>query len=326
MPRPKIDPSQIYLTHVQSGDMDNGVYYSYFAGNEDKKVQALKTVLTKKHVIEPFIHELFNGDISDDMYRRMTTFLTFIETICEHSGDGLNVRPDALFFALLVNWNASRGNGTNKIRSYGALQAAQSNALSKGIELDYREFIVNGESESKFSGDYITILVNAPQFGNKFQINLPIIPMKLGLFKLATEHVAAYMTIVGDPDNTSHTIPAYLWLQMIEEGMSRRITTKFSKLEGKSLSKLISTDNKYYEEILSNNDFRMVDNFMDIYDIEFEDDGTLVLRNTNEPPEFSKQAAGLEWAERNGSSYYLKYKNFYLVSKLNGMIWIFSQK
>lgn len=306
------DISKVELTHVQSGDQDNNIYFSYFSSNDTLKEKVLKALLTP-HTTTDIIDMIFKGDINDDQLRKITTALTFLDAICDITKTSINVSASDLFFATLVNWNVSKGKGTNKIRSYSALQYAKESASRSGNDLDYREYIVNGAGEdSKFNNDYIAIVISPKQFGNKMELNLPIIPMKLGLFRFATEHIAAYMTVIGDPEKTSLTVPCYLWMEMISEAMGRRKIAAFSKLESKHLSKLVSTDATYIDEILASNDFRSAFNFIKVYEYELdENDGSLTLMNTQEPPETPN---GFEWVETRNSTWFLKSPRFYLVS------------
>ena len=40
------DISKVELTHVQSGDQDNNIYFSYFSSNDTLKEKVLKALLT----------------------------------------------------------------------------------------------------------------------------------------------------------------------------------------------------------------------------------------------------------------------------------------
>lgn len=326
MPRKKWDYNldEVELTHVQSGDMDNNVFYSYYSSNKEQKKKAIDNMLLKG-AIQEMISTIFNGDISDDQYRGITSALTVFDAVLDISKNSCQVTASDLFFATLVNWNVSKGNGTNKIRSFAALQNAKSSSKEG---LDYREFIVEGEGDGKFNNEYVTILISPKDFGNKMQISLPIMPIrpkKLGLFRLATERVAGYMTIVGDSDQTRHAVPPHIWMPMVEEGMSRRVTTKFSKLEGKHLSKLISDDHKFIDEILAINDFHSVMNFVNMYSIEFDENGELYVCNTSEPPETEDIPNGFEWKDAPGKRYWLKSPNTYVVSKHGSAVHILVQ-
>lgn len=322
MPRKKYtyDLDQVQLTHVKSGDQDNNIYYSYFSENKEQKKKVLDALLTP-HTVDDVIDMIFKGDITDDQLRKITTAITFIDAICQITGSSITVTPSKLFFATLVNWNASKGNGTNKIRSYSALHYAGESSK----ELDYKEYIVNGDNEGqKFNGDYISVIISPKEFGNKLELNLPIISMKLGLFRFAAEHIAAYMTIIGDPDKTSLTVPASTWMEMISEAMGKRKIATFSKLESKRLPNLVSSDAKYIDDILALNDFRSQFSFLNVYEIEFdENDGTLTLKNTSEPPEI--QASGFRWVETRGQSWFLKSPRFYIVSKHGSGVHILTQ-
>lgn len=322
MPRKKYyeNIDDIELTHVQSGDQDNNVYYSYFSSNAEKKKQVLDTLLTKG-AINDLIDSIFSGDISDDRLRRITSALTFYDAVVELTKNSTRVTASDLFFATLVNWSVSRGNGTNRIRSYSALVMAHD---GRADALDYREYIVNGEGEGKFNNDYKAITISPKGYGNKMIVHLPIIPMKFGLFRLATERVAGYMTVIGDTDNTQHTIPAYLWLEMVSESMSRRITTKFSNFESKNMYKLIDADHKYIDEILAINDFHSVFNFMNTYTLEFDDNGEMTLLNTEEPPEL-EDVNGFEWVPTR-TGYYLKSPQFYIAATHASAVHILAQR
>ena len=329
MPRKKwnYDVDQIELTRVVSGDMDNNIYFSYFSENKKQKKTILDTMLVKNAMTD-LIDKIFAGDVSDDQLRKITTALTVYDAVLDLTKASSNITASDLYFATLVNWNVSRGNGTNKIRSYSSLQAAHDSAANTGEGLDYREYIVNGEGEGKFNGEYINILLSPKEFGSKMQINLPIIPIrpaKLGLFRLCMDRVPGYMTIVGDPDNTSHTIPPHIWHALVEESMNRRVTTKFSKLEGKHLSKLLSADHENIDEILSINDFHSALHFMNIYSLEFEDDGQLRVLNTAEPPEEVEETNDFEWVEIRNMVYFLKSPRYYLVATHGNSVHILTQ-
>ena len=328
MPRKRYnyDINEVELTHVSSGDQDNSIYYSFFSSNDEQKKAALDKLLTDKNILSVITECIFTKDINDDQLRRLTTALTFLDAICKITGNTLDggITGNDLFFALLVNWNASHGKGTNRIRSYSALGFAKESASNSGNGLDYKEYIVQGGAEGKFKGDYIPIVISPKEFGNKFEINLPIISMPLGLFRFATEHIAGYGYIVGDSEKTSLSIPSYLWLDMISEAMGRRITTKFSKLETKHLSKLFSPEPNYIDEILAINDFKSAFSFINAYEYECdENDGSLTLKNTSEPPEINK--TGFEWVETRGNAWFLKSPKFYLVSQHGSGIHILNQ-
>ena len=137
-----------------------------------------------KGAVQEMISTIFNGDISDDQYRGITSALTVFDAVLDISKNSCSVTASDLFFATLVNWNASKGNGTNKIRSFSALQNAKSSSKEG---LDYREFIVEGEGDGKFNNEYVTILISPKEFGNKMQVSLPIMPIrpkKLGYLDL----------------------------------------------------------------------------------------------------------------------------------------------
>lgn len=328
MPRKKwtYNLDEIELTHLESGDTNNNVYYSFFSSNSEQKKKIIDTMLLK-NAIGDLIDKIFNGDITEDQLRKITTALTVYDAVLEITNTSTSVTANDLYFAALVNWNVSTGNGTNKIRSYSALRAAHDGIPQDGKNLDYREYIVNGRGEGKFNNDFITILISPKDFGSKMQINLPIIPLwpkKLGLFRLATERVAGFMTIVGDPDNTSHTIPPNIWMSMVEEGMSRRVTTKFSRLESKSLTKLVSLDHQNIDEILAVNGFMSAFNFINTYTLEFEDDGELRILNTEEPPEIDN-VSGFEWVEIRHMTYFLKSARYYLVAHHGSAVHILVQ-
>lgn len=328
MPRKKweYNVDEVELTHVQSGDMDNNVYYSYFSGNTKQKKAIIDKMLIK-NALQDMIDKIFAGDISDDQLRKIMTAITVFDAVLEISNTSSTVTANDLFFATLVNWNASKGNGTNKIRSYSALQNASEAVKNNGSELDYREYIVEGEGDGKFNNDYVTILIAPKGYGNKMQVSLPIMPIrpkKLGLFRLATERVAGYMTIVGDPESNRHTLPPDIWLPMVQDGVNRRVTTKFSKLEGKHLTKLVSDDHKFIDEILAINDFHSLMHFMNAYALEFEDNGELILVNTEEPPE-DDLATGFEWINVPGKKYWLKSPKFYVAATHGNSVHILVQ-
>lgn len=300
---------EVELTHVQSGDMDNKVFYSYFSENIKAKEEMLKIFL-KKNALANILEAIFSGDISDDQFRRIAIAITFYDAVINITGASMPVTANDAFFAALVNWNVSKGNGANNpIRSYAAIASAKTS--NEGKDLDYREYIINGEN-GNFNGDYISIVIFPKDFSCKIQINLPIVKLRLGFFRFATESTPAYMTIIGDPDNCTHIIPPNIWLSMIEEGMGRRKIATFSKLETRTLQRLVSTDFKYIEEILAINDFHKVIDFINAYDFKFEeDDGTLILVNTNEPPEIDVN--GFDWGVKR-NAYMLVSSKFYVVT------------
>lgn len=330
MPRKKwnYDIEQVELTHLTSGDMNNNIFYSYFSSNTDQKKKVLDTLLTKNGMRD-VTDMIFSGSISDDQFRKIATALTFYDAVLTITNNSADCTANDLYFAAIVNWNVSKGNGTNMIRSYSAVSAARDSDANDGGTLDYKTFLVNGEGEGKFNGDYTTILISPKGYGNKMELHLPILPIrpiKLGLFRFCTEHVAGYMTIVGDPDSTSHMLPAHIWMAMLEQGISKRITTKFSKLETKHLSKLVDTDHKYIDDILAINDFQSAFSFMNAYQLDFTDDGQLSLVNTTEPPiEEVEKVSGFEFKETRANTWWLKSADFYIVSSHGSSVYILTQ-
>ena len=316
-PRYTYDINQVELTHVQSGDMDNNVYYSYFNGNQQAKEQTLKMLLKSKSALTTIVDTIFNENISDDALRKITTALTFYDAIINITQSSSPVKSvDDLYFALLVNYNCSKGVSRNRIKSYSALADIHESGISEENGLDYREYIINS-TDGNFDNDYVAITMDTTKnYSCKMVLNIPIIKLRLGRFRFATERIPAYMTFHGDSDDTQLTVPPNIWLEMVREGVGNRITPKFSKLESRSLQKVVDSDPRFIDDIMAQNDFKSVMNFINAYDIEVNDSGEIVINNTEELPDITVNR-GLEWVPKSGGRYVLSSYNFY-VAKLTG--------
>ena len=324
MPRYKYNVDEVELTKVVSGDLNNNIYYSFFKSNPEQKKDALKS-LVKKNVLLTIVDKIFEGDITDDQLRKITTALTFYDSLLEITKSNINVSSvNDLYFALLVNWNASKTGSPNRIKSYSSLHAAKDSYISaEDGNLDYREFIINSTENDRFDNNYITIPISPNSFSCKMQLKLPIIKRKLGLFSLCTERVSGYLSVIGDPDNSDLMVPYYLWLSLIEEGMSKRATTLFSVLETRFLQKLVDTDANYINEILAINNYRSVDNFVNAYEMVFDDSGVMTLCGTQEPPKLKSN--NIEWINVRDNEYLLNSYKFYIIAKTKGTVHILEQ-
>ena len=287
------DINEVALTPLSTGDLDNGVYLSYFDGNPEIKKKNLEIFIKNKahNPIDDLVSDVIfsGGDISDDILRRCTIMLTFFDAIRDITGTEAVVKnPKALYFALVVNWNASKGNGQNKIKSVSAMTMAE----EVTAQLDYREYIVNGGGDNtKFDGDYKSIRVVNKDFSSEIELMLPIVRGILGTFRFCTDGIAGRMRFSNDPDSTEYMIPARLWMDMIAEAMGRRLTTRFSSFENGRLHKLIKLEARTIEDLLSINNFSVKFSFINAYEIHIDDDmgGELELVNTSEPPELPKE-------------------------------------
>lgn len=317
----------VKLTSVKSGDQDNNIYYSYYNGNQELKQKILDTYLELNDSGQPFAETLidciFRAKITGDNLRQMMTAITFWDAMIEITKGNSPVKSaDDLLFAILVNYNCDKGVSKNRIRSFQALQdARESSANNDG--LDYREYLINVEN-GNFENDYVAIPIDTTDnYSCKMILNIPIIKLRLGRFRFATERIAGYMTFNGDPDNTQVTVAPGIWMEMVNEGVNNRITPKFSKLESRSLQKVVDKDPKYIDDILAQNDFKSRFNFMNVYDLEVNDNGEIVISNTKMPPEIN--IAKMEWTEKSGNRYVLNSYDFYIAKTTRNAVHILQQ-
>lgn len=311
---------ELKLTKLKSGDSDNGVYLSAFS-DEDKK---RKMIVTLSKLTTPFsilTQVIFNDpNIDDDVLRYATTWLTFSEILKEMHGDAPEVPPQQLYFALLVNWNASNGSaGITKIASYDALNAAK--RATKG-NLDYRDYIINGPDEdTKFNNDYKSIKISPKQFSTGMTLELPIIKGLFGAtYKFATgEKIPGKISFDCDSDGQSFTVPANIWMKLISEGLNSRRTARFSKLNDfGNMSKLIADSPKDIVDIMLINNVRKGAAIMNVYQNDIDEDGTLFLRrvrtkNEEDWPELKTNALFWDRPEESDSLRLGTKSDFYIV-------------
>lgn len=313
---------QIKLNRLKSGDTDNGVYINAFSDDEKRK-KMIQKLATLTSPFDALSQTIFTAtDIDDDVVRRATTWLTFNDIIEEMHGDKLEVPPKQLYFALIVNWNASRGKGQgiSKITSYDSLNAAKQ--ATKG-DLDYRDYIINGPGEdTKFKGDYKSIKLSPKGFSCGMTLELPIIKGLLGAtYKFASgEKVPGRISFDCDSNGTDYIIPANVWLRMIAEGVNARKSPRFSKLDdfGK-LSKIVSENPKDFVSIFGINGFTKGAAIMNVYQNEIDDNGILFLLNVrvseDEYPELKDSS--LSWEQNSYGSSKIRLdtrKEFYIVN------------
>lgn len=310
------------LTPLSSGDENNNAIISWLNSNDIAKSKAINTYIKdiNTNPTDELVNIIFNDIITDDLYRRCLLMLTFYDAIEELTGTRPIIdNPKALLFALLVNLNAK--NGANRIKSVGALMAAE----EISPELDYRQYIQNGGGEdSKFKNEYKTIRISKNEVSSEIILELPIIKSFLGIYTFATDaKPAAKLSFSEDNSNETLNIPANIWMSMIQAELNKRKSIRFSPFDMGRLSEIVQFSIKNLEDIMRVNDMHVIFDFPSIFDYEFQD-GKLILNNTKEPPEIDDNGRDeddankpLKWVKYGGSTTRkkLSYKNnkFYFV-------------
>ena len=307
------------LTKVSSGDMDNGPIIAYMENNEELKIKTLQQFVANNasNPLIDMLQGIFTYDIDDDTFRKVSIALSFFDAICEITHkDPPTKNPNEIYFALLVNWNATKHSNAYRIKSRQALTAA---ASKQDGDLDYREYITNNDGEdTKFQGEYKNINVALNDWSSDIILKLPIIKGPLGTFRFCTEKIAAKMVFKSDSENTEHMVSSSLWLSLIEEGISKRRTMRFAPFESGRLAKIVKVDNNVINQILAENDFSRRYSFMNIYDLDYTDQGNIVLKNTTTPPELEENTSGLSWGAFYGKAMVLQCaRSFYVASSYN---------
>ena len=309
---------ELPLTRAISGDYDNGVYMSYLDSSpEEKKKKLLK--YCKPNIDKVIEAKLFGSDVTSDVFRDICYIITLYDAITTVvKGSDVLCSVNDLLFAALVNYNYSVGRTTNRIRSYGALsEIKRSEMANNDGAFDYREYIISG-SNNEFENEYVAIKIDTTDYSCNLTLYLPIIQCRLGRFRFATERIAARMTWYGDTDNTEMTVPPHIWMAMIEDGVSQRLSAKFFKGEAKNLSKYVDSSPSFIDEICDMNDCKVILSFINAYDIEVNDIGEIELYNTKELPKIEKKRL-VQWEEiREGSSNYALASNFFYVARITG--------
>lgn len=311
------DLDQLPLTRVHSGDMDNGMFISFLETNPKEK-RRLLTQYCRPRFEQVLETKIFRQDINDDSFRKICFMLTLYDAIMTVlKGAGVLCSVDEMYFATMVNYNCSRGISRNRIRSYSALMEIKQSEMNSGDgSLNYSEYLITG-SNGEFDNEYVSIKINSKDYSCDFLLHLPIIQCRLGRFRFATERIPAMMSWIGDIDNVALTVPPHIWLEMIKEGMGRRLTAKFFKGEAKNLSKLIDADSRFIDEVCDMNDFKVVLSFINAYQLEVNDNNEIEIYNTKEKPKIEGTRA-IKWEEiRQGSGNWALASDFFYVAKLS---------
>lgn len=311
---------QINLVHLKCGDQDNNVWYGSYSEHPDDAEAVLQLLTTANNSTDEIESIIFDGDISADNYRQILKILTLYDEYGKRtSNDNMSVRKaNILFFATLVNYHGTALKNNVKIKSYQAAREAASSANVEGRELDYRDYIISGNT-TNWNNEYKTIITDNNEYSTKIQLQLPVVNLRLGLWRFATDRIPGIMELVSDSDNTKYVIPASVWMNFVADAISNRITTKFSKFEEKSLHKMIKIDANTIDDILAQNNFKSVIHFPNAYKISINENSKLVVHNTNEPPDISN-ASGFVWTKVGSSDWVLNCNDFYLVKMIGNTI------
>lgn len=329
----------IGLNRLSNGDKDNGSVYSRFEKDEKLAQFQLDCFLEcwQSDVI-PMIESIFSGNIDRDTFDGCTTILTFWDELLERTGgrSEFDAPANELFFALLVNYCASRLPGVHPIKSYGAVQVAKQEAGDKGHMLDYRQYIINREGEGDFEDEYIKAKIMPPGYNSEFEVEVPIKhigPKKLGIVKMCTENIPSKLQFEKDSDNEGYEIPAYQWTNMMREKMGKRSTVRFAKTEQKAVSEMFNTDESCIREVLDVNDIRKV------FEVDLEnsatatdfDDitGNLIIDNVRKLPDLSyngKEVTSMAWWQLGNRKYSLHSPKFYVANRKSGEVSVYSKR
>lgn len=323
----KKDVETITLTKVSSGDQDNGTILGYLESNDDAKLKVINSLIGGKNSntnpLNDLIASIYNAKIDDDLFRQLSIALSFFDIIREKTMDPVVNDPNAIYFAALVNWNVARGKGSvsDKIRSSSMI----SNAKEVSPKLDYSEYLSqSNSSESKFKNEFKEVTIAPDNYSSDMILKLPVIKAPLGFFKLMGG-ISAKLIFDTDKEQTEYNIPANIWMEMLQDGLKNKKGRSIRFYPGYNLSKLVDTSNSYILNILKINDFKKVYDFMNIYDIEYDADGHIVLHNTHEAPDLEENTYGLEWKPiRKGASVQvLKCRKFYLASNNGNAVTVY---
>lgn len=325
------DSGRVILNRLQNADMSNSGTYARFAS--DPEIAALQLQFYLDNYDKRFsaaIDSMFEHDLDEAQFSELTIVLTFWDAVAEARGEVMDIYANDLYFALIVNFSASRQPSIEKIRSYSALYAAKSTAKANGHNLDYRDYVINREYEEKFNHEYIKAQVQPHGYNVPFTIEVPVKKLgannkftsKLGMVKLCTDNVPAKLSFEADDDHNTYTIPSYMWMNMMKKGVSRFNKVRFSKLEEKNVAEMIDTDVRNIQGILEANDFETLASIEreGSFGFDFDDDdGHIIIDNVREGnlPSLDNrgaEVAGLCWRKVGPRKYKLEHNGFYLVS------------
>lgn len=320
----------VVLTRVMNADRTNDRTYAKFAEDQDYAELKLQKLLdeynTKVKLVLPMA---FSNNVDDTLFKEIVTVITFWDEIFDaYPEDTPYYSANDLFFALLVNWCATNQKGVQPIRSASALNAAKDMAKSHGHDLSYTEYVINMEGEEEFGGDYLDVELSPKGYNSKFNLQVPIKtfgPKKLGMVKICTDNVPSKLKFASDNDRGTYTIPGYLWMEMMSNGVLRGGKIKFAKMESKHLAEMFNTDKSHIQEILQANDFATVlyieqdSGFGTDFDPATGELRLDVYSSQFEIPSLDDNPSNLCW-KRVGHSYVLLCPDFYVVDKTGSKI------
>ena len=327
---------EVIFTHVLNGDMSNESVISKYRDQNIARARLSGYLHDYNTFVSKVIDSIFTADITQEVYQNIAEVLTFWDAIMEARNEQFDLSPNDLYFALLVNFAATRQRIIPRIKSYSGLYSAKAAARENNHNLDYRDYVMNKEGEADFAGDYIKVTIQPRGYNVPFDIEVPVKKVgfkKLGIVKLCTDNVPSRLSFKEDLDGNKYTIPAYLWLNMMKKGVSRFNKVRFSKLEEKNVAQMMDTDHKYIQDILEANDFETlltIDRDTS-FGVDFDkDDGNLIIQHVREVPSLdendSAEYAGLAWKPVGGQSYKLVSPNFYIVGTKNNAYNILSPR
>ncbi len=322
---------KIVLNHLINGDKDNSFYYTRY-DEEDLETRCLLEYLLEnwQDKVSRVIDGIFYEKIDDKMYNQIMKVLTFWDMLMFRKNLSFDIGANELFFVTLVNYIAVKQPGVRRIKDYPEFYAARDTAKEHGHPLDYREYVIRGEGEDDFKGEYLPIVISPNQFSGKLKVFVPIKsvgPRRLGMIRVCTNNVPASFSFVEDQDNEAYTIPAYIWINMLRDGMSRRSSIRFSKAEGKHLASLMNSDERFILDILSTNNFVnafSLDKTNGGFDYDFDTDtGAVIIENVKILPAIEKHGSiveGFEWNRIGQRDYLLRSPKFYIANLHKGAI------
>ncbi len=324
-----LDEVKDKLVFLQSGEKDNGAFYHYFRNHEDK----LKEILDKKLKVRGlFFSGLKNtifskANVSENEFRTAISDLTIYEIMRDITGEYGSGSAHLLFFALCVNFAATRNRAIASITSISTLNQIAYDMQNTPYGLDYTQYIVNSEDKNnEFKNEFIAFTIDNKDFATRFIVSLPIIKMPMGFFRFELNH-AGTLKLDSDPDGGDIIIPAYMWHIFINEGISQKNRAVFNSLEARWLKDIVKLDHDNMEILLSQGGFYRAFNFLNVYSFEVDKDtGTLNVYSNEEPTSegLPEDSDVFKW-EKHGNKYYLKSGKFYLVSIYTNNVYILTR-
>lgn len=329
--------SGIILTKLKNGDKDNKNTYKFFSRDPEVMEFKLKSLLDNyDYKVSKTIDRIFTDSVDDKLFYDAITVLTFWDEIMDARKEYWDLTPNDLFFALLVNYCASHQAGIQPIRSYSGVYSAKANAQSNGHALDYRDYAIRNEGESEFEHEYLKVSFSPKDYSEPFDVQIPVKHVgfkKLGIVKICTDNIPSRLSFADDPDKCTYTIPAYLWMKMLADGVRRKNKVKFAKNEEKQVSDMINSDRQYIKEILDVNDFEtafILDRTVNHFETEWDPDtGNLIISNARVIPEIQNgdfPVSGYDWERVRQSAYKLKSNQFYIAGLLKGGVHILAPR